>query len=445
MNHPPLSPDVSVDAIVDVNASDAAGTTPSTQALRDVALRDLELALRELWRLGQNIFLCWRWGEGGITALLAPHYYLGNFSASLSDSSPIDRLDVLNGQFMRKLISSERLMNDADFFSTARRLELEPTFIPFAIPACASKADTDPQTLIAVEELIKRHSISYVESRAVMLLDIVDFSLFSPFEQTSQLNSLSYSLNSAYSKLLKIGIEVEFARTTTGDGFYVWNRAHNAGANQDLFLFTLLVIADNAIARRKARGHIVPLLRTAFHIGSHFEFYQVEGVNPTLYSYIVGDVTIELARMVEIANPGQIFIGDFTTKVPTSAREEAFLIEVDSSHFVQRIGKLLEQMKGLELSGERIESMHCQLTGETGASAGQSVRRFRITDKHGRSRCAYNLRLNIHTSGGRRPLILGIQGYYLPKPEGQRSRGVTVEAAVQSRRRIHQPRLSSEE
>jgi hypothetical protein len=445
MNHPPLSPDVSVDAIVDVNASDAAGTTPSTQALRDVALRDLELALRELWRLGQNIFLCWRWAEGGITALLAPHYYLGNFSASLSDSSPIDRLDVLNGQFMRKLISSERLMNDADFFSTARRLELEPTFIPFAIPACASKADTDPQTLIAVEELIKRHSISYVESRAVMLLDIVDFSLFSPFEQTSQLNSLSYSLNSAYSKLLKIGIEVEFARTTTGDGFYVWNRAHNAGANQDLFLFTLLVIADNAIARRKARGHIVPLLRTAFHIGSHFEFYQVEGVNPTLYSYIVGDVTIELARMVEIANPGQIFIGDFTTKVPTSAREEAFLIEVDSSHFVQRIGKLLEQMKGLELSGERIESMHCQLTGETGASAGQSVRRFRITDKHGRSRCAYNLRLNIHTSGGRRPLILGIQGYYLPKPEGQRSRGVTVEAAVQSRRRIHQPRLSSEE
>lgn len=442
MNNPPLSADVRANAIA---SSGNDGTVPQGQvpgdtASRELALRDLELTLRELWRLGQNIFLCWRVAEGGITALLAPHYYLGNFSASLSDSSPVDRLDVLNGQFMRKLISSERLMNDADFFSTARRLELEPNFIPFAIAANA-----DAQTLVAVEELIKRHSISYVESRAVMLLDIVDFSLFSPFEQTSQLNSLSYSLNSAYSKLLKIGIEVEFARTTTGDGFYVWNRAQNAGANQDLFLFTLLVIADNAIARRKARGHIVPLLRTAFHIGSHFEFYQVEGVNPTLYSYIVGDVTIELARMVEIANPGQIFIGDFTTKVPTSAREEAFLIEVDSSHFVQRIGKLLEQMKGLELSGERIESMHCQLTGETGASAGQSVRRFRITDKHGRSRCAYNLRLNIHTSGGRRPLILGIQGYYLPKPEGPRSRGVTVEAAVQSRRRIHQPRLLSEE
>lgn len=404
------------------------------------ALRTFELALRELWRLGQNVFLCWRVAADGLTALLAPHYYLGNFSASLSDSSPVDRLDVLNGQFMRKLISSERRMNDADFFSTARRLDLEPTLISAAI-----NSDTDAATLQQVEALFKRYSISYVESRAVLLLDIVDFSLFTPFEQTSQLNSLSYSLNSAYSKLLKIGIEVEFARTTTGDGFYVWNRVQTASANQDLFLFMLLVIADNAIARRKARGHIVPLLRTAFHIGSHFEFYQVEGVNPTLYSYIVGDVTIELARMVEIANPGQIFIGDFNTRVPTSTREEAFLLDVDSQHFVQRIGRLLEQMRGLELSGERIESMHCQLTGETGSSAGQSVRRFRITDKHGRSRCAYNLRLNIHTSGGRRPLILGIQGYYLPKPEGQRGRGVTLEATVQSRRRIHQPRLQSEE
>jgi hypothetical protein len=413
-------------------------TPRNTGADREV-LDTLELALRDLWRLGQNIFLCWRVAGDGLTALYAPHYYLGNFSASLSDSSPVDRLDVLNGQFMRKLISSERRMNDADFFSTARRLDLNPVLICSAI-----NADTNESTLVEVEALFKRYSISYVESRAVLLLDIVDFSLFTPFEQTSQLNSLSYSLNSAYSKLLKIGIEVEFARTTTGDGFYVWNRAQTAGANQDLFLFMLLVIADNAIARRKARGYTVPLLRTAFHIGSHFEFYQVEGVNPTLYSYIVGDVTIELARMVEIANPGQIFVGDFNTRVPTSSREEAFLIDVDSQHFVQRIGKALEQMRGLELSGERIESMHCQLTGETGASAGQSVRRFRITDKHGRSRCAYNLRLNIHTSGGRRPLILGIQGYYLPKPEGQRGRGVTLEATVQSRRRI-QPRLLSEE
>jgi hypothetical protein len=228
----------------------------------------------------------------------------------------------------------------------------------------------------------------------------------------------------------------------------VWNRDVSPRASVELFQFLLLVIADNAIARRKSRGlsNTVPLLRTAFHIGSHFEFYQPEGINPTLHSYIVGDLTIDLARMVDIAHPGQIFIGDFKTVVPTSLRDSAFLVDADSQHFVERISKHLENLRGLELSGERIESMHCQLTGETGVSAGQAVRRFRITDKHGHSRHAYNLRINIHTSGGRRPLILGIQGYYLPKPETRHGR-MTSGADTQSspRRRLYRPRLLSEE
>jgi len=304
--------------------------------------------------------------------------------------------------------------------------------------------------LLAVEQLIKRHSISYVDSRAVLLFDIVDFSLYSPFEQTSQLNSLSYSLNSAYNKLRTKNIEIDFARTTTGDGFYVWNRSTEARAGVDLFQFMLVVIADNAIARNKARvgagnqGSTVPLLRTAFHFGSHFEFYQVEGVNPTLHSYIVGDVTIELARMIDIASPGQIFIGDFKTVVPTSLRESAFLMEADTQHFVARVGKHLENLQGLELSGERIEALYCQLSGETGVSAGQQrARRFCITDKHGRSRHAYNLRINIHTGGGRRPLLLGIQEYYLPKPEGVREQPtIRAEAAAKTSRRTARPRLS---
>ena len=59
-----------------------------------------------------------------------------------------------------------------------------------------------------------------MNSRAVILIDIAEFSLYTPFEQASQLNSLSYSLNSAYNKLLSRGIEINFARTTTGDGYY---------------------------------------------------------------------------------------------------------------------------------------------------------------------------------------------------------------------------------
>jgi hypothetical protein len=394
------------------------------EATRALQLAALEEALREHWRLGQNILLCWCPVEGGIAVLVVPHYYLGQFSGSLSDSSPIDKLDLLNGRFIRQLIAGPRLMSSEDFFSTAHRLELEPTTIASPIDA---NADID--TLLAVEQLIKRHSISYVDQRAVLLFDIVDFSLYSPFEQTSQLNSLSYSLNSAYNKLRTKNIEIDFARTTTGDGFYVWNRNTEPRAGFDLFQFMLVVIADNAIARHKASGaanscahssNTVPLLRTAFHIGSHFEFYQVEGVNPTLHSYIVGDVTIELARMVDIASPGQIFVGDFKTVVPTSLSESAFLMKADTQQFVARVGKHLANLQGLELSGERIEALHCQLSGETGVSAGQRARRFCITDKHGRTRHAYNLRINIHTGGGRRPLLLGIQEYYLPKPGGVR-------------------------
>ena len=63
---------------------------------------------------------------------------------------------------------------------------------------------------------MKRFSIAHVEERAVALFDIVDFSLFRPFEQASQLNSLSYSMNSAYSKLKREGVEVNFAQDHDG-------------------------------------------------------------------------------------------------------------------------------------------------------------------------------------------------------------------------------------
>ncbi len=411
------------------------------EARRTEHLHELEEALREQWRLGQNIMLCWCLQDEGIYVMVVPHYYLGQFSASLSDSEPTDRLELLNGRFIRQLVSNRRLLSTEDFFSTAHRLEIEPMLILSPV-----NSGSDEKTLAAAEELIKRYSISYVDSRAVLLFDIVDFSLYSPFEQTSQLNSLSYSMNSAHNKLLKRNIKIDFARTTTGDGFYVWNRNLEPRANVDLFQFMLLVIADNAIARRKARGtnNGVPLLRTAFHIGSHFEFYQVEGCNPTLHSYIVGDVTIELARMVDIAHPGQIFVGEFKTTVPTSSRESAFLVDADAPQFVERVSKHLEDLQGLELSGECIEALHCQLSGETGVSAGQKIRRFRITDKHGLTRNAFNLRINIHTSVSRRPLILGTQGYYLPKPEvryGRRSTDVDAKAAP---RRRHHPSVMPE-
>lgn len=381
----------------------------SLGTVQETNLRFLDERLKHHWCLGKNIILCWAIHKDGVQILLAPHHYLGNFSASLNDCSPPDRLDALNGRFIRRLISGSRQLSDDEFQGTARRFQLTPEIVRLPIMLAQNKAVFD-----AVDQCVQRYSINYVKSRAVMLFDIVDFSLVTPFEQTSQLNSLSYSLNAASKKLLDRNIDINFSRTTTGDGYYVWSRDPSPKGNANLFHFMLLVLADNAIAQSQSVGNTVPRIRTGFHIGSHFEFYQVEGVSPGMNSYIVGDVTIELARMLDQAQPGQVFIGEMDTWLPTSGREGAYLVAVDSQNFVDRISRRFDSLSGLEISGEHLEFIHCYLTGETGACAGQSVRRFRITDKHGLSRNVYNLRINIRTSSGR-SLILGTAGGHSPK------------------------------
>ncbi len=117
--------------------------------------------------------------------------------------------------------------------------------------------------------------------------------------------------------MLSKTIDISFARTTTtGDGFYNWNRDRSIQANINLYHFMHLVLADNAIARAKSSGNVTPLLRAAFHVGGHYEFYQSEGLNPAIYSYIVGDVTIELARLIERTVPGQVVVGDCDVPMP---------------------------------------------------------------------------------------------------------------------------------
>ena len=99
--------------------------------------------------------------------------------------------------------------------------------------------------------MIRRYGINYVASRAVTLFDIVGFSLLTPFEQMTQLNSLSYSLNSAHAKMLELDVSINFARSSSGDGFYIWNRDDGLEANVNLYHFMHIVLADNAIARSK--------------------------------------------------------------------------------------------------------------------------------------------------------------------------------------------------
>lgn len=382
-------------------------------------LRVLADAIERLWALGQNMMLCWTPSEQGIEVLVVTHTFLADFTEDNREPLAEGNLPESDDALVRYLIAGHRQLDNTAFNQVAKRLGLLRTAI--RLPLALSD---DRETLSAVDELIARHSISFVKSRAVVLFDIVGFSRFSPFEQTSQLSSLAHAMNTAAAKLAEKSHYIDIASTTTGDGFYVWNRSQRSDASEQLFQFMLLVIAQNSAAQRVSKPATVPTMRSAFHVGSHYEFYQAQGIAGNAGSYIVGDVTIELARMLEKAEPGQIFVGDFSTAMLTSLRDDAYGISVATAQFVDRCNKNLSLLTGSDLAGQELAAMHCFLSGESGVSAGQILRRFKITDKHGFSRLAYNLRCNVRLVQGS-PLIIGLQDSQLPK--GSRSRRSMLE------------------
>jgi hypothetical protein len=371
-------------------------------------LRTLEATLRRQWRLGQSIVLCWSADDHGLLVIFVPHYYLGNFCAPVHgrDEQGQDEQAQDNETFIRELISGQRRKDSEELLQICERLDVSPTFIKLD-----SYLSDEPVVQRGVEQLIKRYGLSYVESRAVLLFDIVGFSLCTPFEQASQLNSLSYSLNSAYNKLLSQGIEINFARTTTGDGYYIWNRDLGPQANRDLFYFMLLVVADNKLAHAASRGNTVPVIRTAYHIGSHYELFQAEGVNPTVFSYIVGDVTIELARMLDKARDSQILIGDFTCEQTTGDEAEREAWQLNSAAFVAACNRDLSLLEGAQLGGSPISGMSCRLTTDGKRGDGFAPLTMPIVDKHGLTRTAYNLQIEIDR--GEQGLSLGLDSTLL--------------------------------
>lgn len=366
-------------------------------------LIELDRRLHECWQLGRNFVLGWTAYEQGALLLVVPHYAIANYALAIRDKNPGKPAsqDVRESErFVTELLSRKRQMPTRQIQNAARLLGVEPTYVKLRRPLSETQAETD-----RIERLVCRYGVSYAPNRAVALFDIVGFSLLSPFEQMTQLNSLSHSLNSAHSKMLDRDIDIPFARSTAGDGFYIWNRDLGTAANTSLYHLMHLVLADNAIARRKAMGRTVPLLRACFHVGSCYEFHQAEGLNPTISHDIVGDVTIELARMIERALPGQILVGDFHA---SDAIDQPGAIEMGAIAFIDHAQVILSQLSGLELSGEAIESIKCYLTGRAQDDGTYSVRRLTIQDKHGLSRNVFNAKINIYRHHAD-PILLGIE------------------------------------
>src|SRR5262249_27081919 len=155
-----------------------------------------------------------------------------------------------------------------------------------------------------------------------------------------------------------------------------------------------------------AQNPWVPKLRAAFHVGEHYEFQQVDGLNPTTFSYIVGKVTVDLARMLEGALPGQILLGDFVTQL--DATGTGLPIRYDTLAFVENTAATLGQLRGLDIAGGRIRNIRSYLTGPPMGGGQFMVNRYYIRDKHRTTRVVYNAKINIPREKAE-PIYLGIR------------------------------------
>jgi hypothetical protein len=369
-------------------------------------LTHVETALRSHWSLGQNSILSWAPLDQSILILVVPHYAIAEYTSPDDGTMP----PRVSPRFITELISGDRQLTISQMQKVARLLNIEPINIPLRVPLEGSVVETK-----IIEKMIRKYGINYVPSRAVTLFDIVGFSLLTPFEQMTQLNSLSYSLNSAHAKMLEADVNIDFARSSSGDGFYIWNRDQGLEASVNLYHFMHIVLADNAIAKSKSSSKSVPRLRACFHVGSCYEFHQAEGLNPTTHDFIVGDVTIELARMIDAALPGQILVGDFMADIEIENDKGEVTIQpnVDAVTFLERAQGNLSRLSGMVLSGERVTAIKCYLTGEDMGGGQFNIRRLTIKDKHGLSRVAFNAKVNIYRESAQ-PILLGIQDKRLP-------------------------------
>ncbi|MEO3690858.1 hypothetical protein [Roseateles paludis] len=364
----------------------------------------LDQILYGLWNLGDNLIYAWMPIARGLRVLVAPHPLLTEFAQGDGIQPPGEV--IRRTRLLDKLLSTNDPLDEAQFDAVAEALGVTPRTVelPFS--------PEHGLGLQLIAAIVARYGIRLVEDRAVILFDAVGFSLLTPLQQVVQLNSLSCSVNAAYARLLDREININFARTTTGDGFYIWNRMRGLEANIELYQLMQLILADNALAReRSAEPRTVPRLRACFHVGSHYEFYQSEGLNPTSFSYLVGQVTIELARMIDKALPGQILVGKFDTVMRDDVSGDE--VRIDSLDFVDRARAPLRRLNGLNLAGSEVEEIACYLTGRRDQRGLWGISEFTIADKHGLPHRVYNAKINIHRRNGD-PIYLGLREEDLP-------------------------------
>jgi hypothetical protein len=413
-------------AWIDGLAKPAGGAGALTPQLRK-ALSSLDQVLFNMWGLGNNMVIAWTRENMQLRFLAVRHYNIieaFGLDAGMSHTRPN------NSSAINRILAGPKFHDFCDF---ERIRQLFGSAAQVVDARWDMHEGTNDASLIS--DLVARYGVTLVREGAVLLLDIVGFSLRSPLEQVAMLNSLSYSVNSAYCQLLARDIHINFARTSTGDGYYIWNRNANAESNIAIYKLLMLTLADNAVAHSKAKSFPVPELRAAFHIGEYYEFCHVEALNPTSYGYIVGQVTIDLSRMLDRALPGQILLGEFGAAMNSVAGESDSMLTTRA--FVEATEATLDELNGMAVSDDNVNKIRCYLTGRPVSGGGFTVDPYPIHDKHGVTRQVYNAKINIHLNR-LAPIYLGIQHRALARQIGiARARTAELALVADRRHRLH--------
>src|SRR5271170_3322030 len=118
-------------------------------------LREIDIAVHNLWTLGKNMIVGWMPVDDGIRVCFAPVYrVLGEAAAN------------------PHLLDGSRKMDKRSFSATCKTLQARPLHLalPFKIGRGEGGIDAE-----AIDTVIRRYSIVRTGLRAVMLFDVANF------------------------------------------------------------------------------------------------------------------------------------------------------------------------------------------------------------------------------------------------------------------------------
>ncbi len=357
------------------DASATAGSASAGLGEQAASLRVLHRALYDLWQLGGNALIGWMPTRYGIEVLTIPKIRLFNTKV-----------------LPRRVFAGDRLMGQQTFAEVSDALGIHSVELRLEQPIGDGP---DALPIAAIEQLFGQFAVNKVDHHAVILIDIVSFSRFSPEEQACQLATLEFALNIAVEAAREQGINLDLDRSTTGDGFYVWNRDKGLAADVNTFVALVMFLTYHSLLRGRVKiASAVPTIRTAISIGSHYGYRQPnrEGTRDT--EYIVGDVTISLARLMQQTAAEQIIVGEFQR--PDDATGQ--ILSVD--RFIELVARRLAEIKGLSILGNPLQRFSLYLTGPRLADGGFGVQKLRIVDKHGFEHFGYNGKVNVFLESG---------------------------------------------